>query len=334
MIPGRRGGPAARPTRRRPAARRVVAGSALALACFANPLAASALAQTSSTLTLQRSDATIQLVNTGRADQGARTLLNVGGCGPEGDARTSVFYAPEGGVTASIVPTDGDEDTVVHAPLMTVLEPEATTEPAGGGGDPAPPEADGGGEGGTREDMQDAIQDAVQDDTAGGGEGGDEATLEALDATATFPGRPPCPEVADAAADPGVRLVQGRTSVVGGRFFLDRESDVATMDGPVALTRAPDGDGPTVEAQAEALRFDLEADRSTLTGDVTVQAGDRVSEADELELDEGAGLAILRGSPAVSREGGDVVRGDRLLYDLETNDVTVEGGVSATFERD
>lgn len=278
-----------------------------------------ALAQTANTVTLERSDATIRLVNEGRADEGARTLLNVRGCAADESVRTSTFYAPEGGVTARITQNEGGDETVVYAPLMTVQEPAATE-----GGSVATEEAADGDEG--------AVPDGEPSD--GPAEGSDEATIEALDATTTFPGRPPCPEETVTAEDPSVRLVQGRTSVVGGRFFLDRGTDVATMDGPVSLTRSADEGGQDVEAQARSLRFDLESDRSTLSGGVTVRSGDRVSEADELELDEAAGLAILRGSPAVSRAGDDVVRGERLLYDLETNDVTVEGGVSATFDRD
>ena len=129
-------------------------------------------------------------------------------------------------------------------------------------------------------------------------------------------------------------LTQGRTTIDGARFFLDRGTDVATMDGPVTLLRAPEGAGEPVEADAAALTYDLEAGRSTLTGNVQVRSGERVSSADRLELDEEKGVAILDGSPAVSREGADEVRGTRLIYDLETNDVVVEGGVEATFEID
>lgn len=273
-------------TRRRPPRRwRALLGLAAMLL-----LAPAARAQTSTSLTLERSDATIELVNQGRAESGARTVLSVPGCVPDAPVRTSVFYAPEGGVTARIAQADDAEDeaTRVLAPLMTVLRPE--------------------------------------------GEGEENETLEAVDATATFEERPACLAEVAPAETPAVRLEQGLTTVVGGRFFLDRGTDVATMDGPVTLQRAPEGDGPAVEAEAEGLRFDLDADRSTLTGDVRVRAGERISRAAELELDEAAGVAILRGDPAVSREGDDEVRGSRLVYDLETNDVVVQGAVSASFE--
>lgn len=275
--------------------RSVLTGLALAALAVA-PLSATpwALAQSATRLVLERSAATIEIVNAGRADQGARSILDLAGCVVGEEARTNLFYAPVDGVTTRIGDDEG-EPTVVEAPLVIVVRPER-----GSSGDVA-------------------------------SEPSDDETLEALDATATF-GRPPCLEEVDAAASPTVLLRQGRTSVVGARFFLDRGSDVATMDGPVSLTREPQSDGPPVEAEAETLRFDLESGGSTLAGDVRVTAGDRVSEADELELDEEAGIAVLRGDPAVSRVGQDEVRGRILIYDLETNDVVVEGGVSASFE--
>lgn len=258
-----------------------------------------ALAQSATRLVLERSDATIEIVNAGRADQGARSILDLAGCVEGDDASTNLFYAPVEGVTTRIDDRgqegEAGEATIVEAPLVIVVRPAR-----GSSGE-------------------------------AGSEPRDDETLEALDATATF-GRPPCLEELEPASPPTVLLRQGRTSVVGARFFLDRGSDVASMDGPVALTREPQGDGPPVEAEAESLRFDLESGGSTLTGNVRVTAGDRVSEADELELDEDAGIAILRGDPAVSRVGQDEVRGLVLIYDLETNDVVVEGGVSASFE--
>ncbi len=268
-----------------------------------------ALTQSATRLVLERSDATIEIVNAGRADQGARSILDLAGCVEGETSSTNLFYSPVEGVTTRIDDrgqegTEG-EATTVEAPLVIVLRPE-------------------------RGSSGDVASDAMTSDQIASAPRDDE-TLEALDATATF-GRPPCLDELEPADPPTVLLRQGRTSVVGARFFLDRGSDVATMDGPVSLTREPQGDGPPVEAEAESLRFDLESGGSTLTGDVRVTAGDRISEADEVELDEDAGIAILRGDPAVSRVGQDEVRGLILIYDLETNDVVVEGGVSASFE--
>lgn len=268
------------------------------------PTAGLAYAQSATRLSLDRGDTLIEIVNEGRAADGARSILDLAGCVPGEAVRSSYFYAPEGGATTRIAQPGGGTPAMVTAPLVTVLRPERAEESNDGG---------------------------EQDGEGNGEQGGDEETIEAMDATAGF-GRPPCLENVEEAENPDVQLVQGRTTVVGGHFRLDRGSRVATMDGPVALTRAPEGDGAPVEATADGLRFDLDDERATLSGTVRVEAGSRVSEAEELELDEAAGLATLRGSPAISRDGSDEVRGARLLYDLETNDVVVEGGVEASFE--
>lgn len=166
------------------------------------------------------------------------------------------------------------------------------------------------------------------------GPAGEQDTVEWRDGEAVFAERPPCLEEFRPAEDPRVLLSQGRTEVAGSRLFLDQGADVAVMDGPVALERAPDGDAEALVATAETLRYDLETERSVLTGGVRVEQGGRVSEADELELDEAAGVAVLRGSPARSTEGQDVVEGRVLRYFLDTNDVVVEGGVRGTLEVD
>lgn len=263
-------------------------------------LAGSGVAQTPSAtrLLLERSDATIEIVNAGRADEGARSILSLAGCLDDASLESNLFYAPGGGVSARIEQQDG-EPADVAAPLIVVVRPGAAEDEAGG-------EADG-------------------------GEADDDETLEALDVTATF-GRPPCLASTEPADPARVTLEQGRTTATGARFFLDRQTDVATMDGPVTLRRTPQGEGDPVDADATALEYNLSTGRASLTGDVEVRSGGRESSADRLELDEEAGVATLYGSPAVSREGEDVVRGERLIYDLETNDVVVEGGVEATFE--
>ncbi len=161
----------------------------------------------------------------------------------------------------------------------------------------------------------------------------DEETVDLFGGSVTFD-RPGCIAELDAAAALPVELRQGRTTVLGQRFLLDRGTDVATMDGPVSLTRAAAAgdDRAPLEATADAMTFDVEREQATLIGSVVVTSGDRVSEADRLELDEAAGTAVLTGSPAVSRRGADEVRGNTLRYDLETDEVVAIGAISATFE--
>jgi lipopolysaccharide export system protein LptA len=161
---------------------------------------------------------------------------------------------------------------------------------------------------------------------------GDE-TLELFGGRATIEREGCITDVDDDGAEP-VLLEQGRTRVTGTRFFLDQGTDVATMDGPVALERLDASGALALEATSRSLTFDVATERSTLVGDVVVTSDERVSTAERLELDEVGGVAILTGSPAVSRRGGDEVRGSTLRYDLDTDDVIVTGGVEATFEID
>jgi lipopolysaccharide export system protein LptA len=160
---------------------------------------------------------------------------------------------------------------------------------------------------------------------------GDE-TLELFGGAATIE-RGCLVEVAEGDAE-RVVLEQGRTTVTGSRFFLDQGTDVAEMNGPVLLERRNDAGDLALEASSSSLTFDVATERATLVGDVVVTSDERVSTAERLELDEAAGVALLTGSPAVSRRNGDEVRGATLRYDLETDDVVVTGGIQATFEID
>jgi len=165
------------------------------------------------------------------------------------------------------------------------------------------------------------------------GKDGDE-TVELKGGALQFD-RPGCIESLDASNARSVRLWQGRTSISGSRFFLDRGTDVAEMAGPIELERSPSySDREPVRASAESMTYDLEREASTLIGQVVVTSGERISQADRLELDEEAGVAILLGSPATSRRGSDEIRGSTLRYDLETDEVVAIGGISASFQVD
>jgi lipopolysaccharide export system protein LptA len=262
--------------------------------------AAFALAQGLPTVTVERSDRTIVVEQRTTGAEGARTVLANRNC--EEGVLTNVFFGP----VPRYVVTRFDA-TELTSQLAIVRVPQRAA-----GDDPVATPVDG---------------EAPPEDPA------DEETIELLGGTATFD-RPGCLEDVDPEGARPVELLQGRTTVRGARFFLDRGTDLATMDGPIDLTRRAEGDGPALQATADGLEFDVSDERATLTGAVTITSGDRVSTADRLELDEEAGIAILAGSPAVSRRGADEVRGDVLRYDLETDDVVVVGNVSATFEVD
>ena len=96
--------------------------------------------------------------------------------------------------------------------------------------------------------------------------------------------------------------------------------------------RTQAGEAPELGAIADSLTIDVDRDVTLLQGNTTVNADGRESHADEVEYDEAGGMAILRGSPARSEKDGDVVQGNIIEYDLDSNDVVVKGGISATFE--
>jgi lipopolysaccharide export system protein LptA len=262
-----------------------------------------ALAQGLPTVTVERSDRTIVVEQRTTGAEGARTVLANRNCEP--GVLTNLFFGPVPGY----VVTRFDETELVSQ-LAIVRVPQPAT-------------------GAVDTQTGATTDDPPSDEVAGD----DEETIELLGGTATFD-RPGCLEALDPEGARPVELRQGRTTITGARFFLDRGTDLATMDGPVTLGRRAQGDGPALEATADALTFDVADERATLTGSVVITSGERVSQADRLELDEAAGVAVLTGTPAVSRRGTDEVRGRTLRYDLETDDVVVIGSVSASFEVD
>ncbi len=284
--------------------------SRIALAALA--IGAVAWAQGLPTVTVTRGDRRIVVEQRATGAAGARTVLANRNC--EADVLTNLFYGP----VAGFVVTRVDETTLVSQ-FAKVRVPG----PAAPAAVPAPPAADAA----TQDTADEALATTAGDATA------DDETIELLGGTATFD-RPGCLDTLDPEGALPVELRQGRTSVTGTRFFLDRGTDLASMDGPVVLTRTAADDAPPLEATAAGLTFDVGTESATLTGDVVVTSGERVSHAERLELDEAAGVAILTGAPATSRRGDDEVRGTTLRYDLETNDVVVVGGVSASFEVD
>ena len=104
------------------------------------------------------------------------------------------------------------------------------------------------------------------------------------------------------------------------------------MKGPIFLERSKVGSGNSVTALADELIFELDTNQIVMVGDVRVQAGDRLSQADRLELNETEGIALLTGQPAMSTEGQSVIEGDRIRYYLDSNEVIVLGNIRGTFE--
>lgn len=277
-------------------ARRALATLALGtLSLGALATATWALAQNLPTVTVERSDRTIVIAQRTAGVDGARTVLANRNC--EDGVLTNVFYGPVAGWVETLF-----DETRLVSQIARVRVPQAQS--AGR-----------------------AEEDAPGDDTTE-----EQETIELWGGALTFD-RPGCIEES---RDEGVRPVelhQGRTLILGSRFFLDRGTDIAELDGPVSLERGAE-DGSSLQVTADRSTFDVSTERATLSGNVVVTSQERVTTADELVLDEEAGVALLRGDPAVSRRGDDVVSGRLLRYDLETDDVVVSGNVSASFEVD
>ena len=281
--------------RRLSAARAWSAGLLLASAGLA-PLAA---AQTESQVTLTRKDTTIVVTLKAEYANGARFIGNNPNCAK--GVRQTLLYGPAPGY----VDTRVGKDTELRSNVAIVSSPQAGTSESGASGG-----ANAAGSTASPSEQQ---------------------TLELFDGSITV-SRAGCIDTQDRATGPSVTLVQGRTTVKGTRFFLDQGKDTGSMDGPIELDRAAAGDSPALTATADSMTFDTQTRHSTLRGNVHVTSGDRVTSASTLELDEGAGLAVLTGSPARSTKGQDVLQGDTLRYYLNSNDVVVLGSVQGDIQ--
>ena len=129
-----------------------------------------------------------------------------------------------------------------------------------------------------------------------------------------------------------VRLIEGATDILGSKFNYDNADGISRLTGPVTLTRDSEKQEDQLSATAGSLFFDTNEDVKVLEDGVTLEAGGRSSTAETVEWNEQAGIAILRGSPAKSTMGTDVVSGKEIKYFLDTNEVEVLGAIEATFD--
>jgi hypothetical protein len=159
-----------------------------------------------------------------------------------------------------------------------------------------------------------------------------EAVLEFIAGSLTFDDETLCPIAIERTSEPLVELKQGRTTARGVEARYDNLSGRLTMMGPVRLERTAEGEAEALSATAARLELDENSSVTVLSGGVRLVSGERESEADTVEYDEEAGRAVLRGDPARSRLGSDMVEGRVIEYDLDTNDVVVRQGVRASFE--
>lgn len=168
----------------------------------------------------------------------------------------------------------------------------------------------------------------------GGAEAQDRAVLDFYGGSLGVNEETGCPQNLRRDADAEVTITEGRTTVRGGPLRYRNRSGVGEMTGPVNLTRRAVEGSPELTASSAFLSFNVDSDLQTLRGGVRVESDGRTSEADSLVLDEEAGFAVLRGSPARSRDDEGEVLGETIEYDLDTNDVVVTEGVEGTFTLD
>ncbi len=147
----------------------------------------------------------------------------------------------------------------------------------------------------------------------------------------------PCLPEVKADPKPGTVFVdQGKTRLTGSRLDYTEETGIAVIQGPIVFER-PQDKGDTLRGNSEKITVDVDQEKTFLEGKVTLESKCRVSSADKVEYDDKKNLAVLFGSPAVSRnrDGTGEIKGERLEYDLDSNDVVVTAvndGITGAFE--
>lgn len=177
---------------------------------------------------------------------------------------------------------------------------------------------------------------------SGEGEEGSDGRIEASAGTARFLESVPegqtdrlsrCAVEATPRPAPNTVLVtQGRTELKGQKLVYDETDGIARIDGPITFTR-PSDDGP-LTGTGESIEVNVDEEQTVLVGNVVLNsAGGRVSKAARVEYDDQANTARLIGTPdqpAESTQGGDVLRAQELLYDLDRNEVVARAGEGGT----
>jgi lipopolysaccharide export system protein LptA len=130
-----------------------------------------------------------------------------------------------------------------------------------------------------------------------------------------------------------VFVTQGKTKLSGSRLKYSEETGLAVIDGPITFER-PQSGGSTLRGISEKITVDVDNEQTFLEGNVKLESKCRTSSASRVEYDDRENLAILYGSPAVSKrlDGSDEIKAERIEYNLETNDVTLEGSISGVID--
>jgi lipopolysaccharide export system protein LptA len=148
--------------------------------------------------------------------------------------------------------------------------------------------------------------------------------VESKDDTVCLPVVKPDPK-------PGTVFVeQGKTKLTGSRLDYSQETGIAIIAGPIIFERPQKNDKLT--GTSEKITVDVDGEKTFLEGNVVLKSKCRNSQATKVEYNDKRNLAILFGKPAISiqtdasgKQIGEV-RGERIEYNLETNDVVVTFG--------
>ncbi len=131
-----------------------------------------------------------------------------------------------------------------------------------------------------------------------------------------------------------VIVTQGKTRLTGSKVVYDESNGLAIVSGPIEFKRPQENDELT--GVSDNITVDVDNEKTFLEGNVTLSSHCRKSTADKVEYDDIKNVAYLEGKPAISKQldaSGNVVgelKGERIEYFLETNDVIVVVGDSVT----
>jgi lipopolysaccharide export system protein LptA len=156
-------------------------------------------------------------------------------------------------------------------------------------------------------------------------DGGD-GELEAYNGSANLLEADDAPCLPEIKPDPKpntVFVTQGKTQLTGSRLDYSQETGLAVIAGPITFER-PQDSGDVLRGNSEKITVNVDEEKTFLEGKVTLKSKCRESNADRVEYDDKKNRAILEGNPAISKgSDGSIIRGQRLEYNLDTNDVIV-----------
>lgn len=168
----------------------------------------------------------------------------------------------------------------------------------------------------------------AQKESRGGGE------LEAFNGTSVIESADDCKVTVKKDLKPNTVFVsQGKTNLSGSSLFYSQDTGIAIIEGPITFER-PQSGGSVLRGTSDKIRVDVDNEQTFLEGNVKLDSKCRTSSAERVEYDDRENLAILYGNPAVSKrlDGSDEIKAERIEYNLESNDVTLEGSISGVID--